>query len=304
MQFFRRNPSLHRISSRFLNQVVKTSAYSTKKVYNAGQPTAATHPQLMKEGEITPGITSEEYMQRRKKLLEFLPENSLAIVAAAPIKMMTDVVPYNFRQDADYLYITGCQQPGGVAVLGHDCGLCMFMPEQSPQDALWQGETAGVDAALQIFKADLAYPISRLPQILSRMIQSSSTVFHNVKTRTSSYLELEAYKKAVSNYKVKDFSVYTHEARFVKSPAELKLMRDSASIACQALVQTMLYSKLFPDEGMLSAKFEYECRVRGAQRMAFNPVVGGGPNGSVVHYFRNDQKIEDRDFVVLTDRRW
>lgn len=89
--------------------------------------------QLMKEGEITPGITSEEYMQRRKKLLDFLPENSLAIVAAAPTKMMTDVVPYNFRQDADYLYITGCQQPGGVAVLGHDCGLCMFMPEPSLQ---------------------------------------------------------------------------------------------------------------------------------------------------------------------------
>lgn len=87
----------------------------------------------MKEGEITPGITSEEYMQRRKKLLDFLPENSLAIVAAAPTKMMTDVVPYNFRQDADYLYITGCQQPGGVAVLGHDCGLCMFIPEPSLQ---------------------------------------------------------------------------------------------------------------------------------------------------------------------------
>ncbi|KAH0728457.1 hypothetical protein KY284_004322 [Solanum tuberosum] len=320
MQALRRNP-LHRISSRFLNQVVKTSAYSTKKIYDAGQPTPATHPQLMKEGEITPGITSEEYMQRRKKLLDFLPENSLAIVAAAPTKMMTDVVPYNFRQDADYLYITGCQQPGGVAVLGHDCGLCMFIPEPSLQDVLWQGEVAGVDAALDIFKADLAYPISRLPEMLSRMIESSSIVFHNVKTTTSSYMELEAYRKAVNNCKVKDFSVYTHEARLVKSPAELKLMRDSASIACQdgvfrlkilhsedpeviqkrknALIHTMLYSKLFPDEGMLSAKFEYECRVRGAQRMAFNPVVGGGPNGSVIHYSRNDQKIEDGNLVLM-----
>ncbi|KAH0783112.1 hypothetical protein KY290_002710 [Solanum tuberosum] len=298
MQALRRNP-LHRISSRFLNQVVKTSAYSTKKINDAGQPTPATHPQLMKEGEITPGITSEEYMQRRKKLLDFLPENSLAIVAAAPTKMMTDVVPYNFRQDADYLYITGCQQPGGVAVLGHDCGLCMFMPEPSLQDVLWQGEVAGVDAALDIFKADLAYPISRLPEMLSRMIESSSIVFHNVKTTTSSYMELEAYRKAVNNCKVKDFSVYTHEARLVKSPAELKLMRDSASIACQALIHTMLYSKLFPDEGMLSAKFEYECRVRGAQRMAFNPVVGGGPNGSVIHYSRNDQKIEDGNLVLM-----
>lgn len=45
---------------------------------------------------------------------------------------MTDVVPYTFRQDADYLYITGCQQPGGVAILGHDFGLCMFMPEAKP----------------------------------------------------------------------------------------------------------------------------------------------------------------------------
>ena len=65
-------------------------------------------------------------------MLELLPENSLAIIASAPVKMMTDVVPYTFRQDADYSYLTGCQQPGGIAVLGHECGLCMFMPESHP----------------------------------------------------------------------------------------------------------------------------------------------------------------------------
>ena len=92
--------------------------------------------QLLKDGEITPGIMADEYIMRRKRLLELLPENSLAIVAAAPVKMMTDVVPYTFRQDADYLYITGCQQPGGVAVLGHDFGLCMFMPEAKPHVCL------------------------------------------------------------------------------------------------------------------------------------------------------------------------
>ena len=78
-----------------------------------------------------PGISSEEYASRRKSFLDRLPEKSLAIVAAAPVKMMTDVVPYTFRQDADYLYITGCQQPGGLAVIGHEFGLCMFMPEAS-----------------------------------------------------------------------------------------------------------------------------------------------------------------------------
>lgn len=78
---------------------------------------------------MTPGLTCDEYISRRKRLLELLPEKSIAIIAASPVKMMTDVVPYPYRQDADYLYITGCQQPGGIAVLGHEIGLCMFMPE-------------------------------------------------------------------------------------------------------------------------------------------------------------------------------
>ncbi|KAK6139398.1 hypothetical protein DH2020_026857 [Rehmannia glutinosa] len=208
-------------------EVVKEREFSCKTALNVGQPTASTHPQ----GEITPGISSDEYIWRRKKLLELLPENALAIIASAPVKMMTDVVPYTFRQDADYLYITGCQQPGGVAVLGHNCGLCMFMPEARPDDVIWQGEIAGVDAALGTFKADEAYPISALNK---------------------------------------------------------------------ALLQTMLHSKSFPNEGMLSAKFEYECKMRGAQRMAFNPVVGGGPNGSVIHYARNDQRIQD-GYLVLMD---
>lgn len=87
---------------------------------------------MMKDGELTPGITIEEYISRRHRLLELLPDKSLAIIAAAPVKMMTDVVPYTFRQDADYLYITGCQQPGGIAILGREWGLYMFMPEAKP----------------------------------------------------------------------------------------------------------------------------------------------------------------------------
>ncbi|KAK3200087.1 hypothetical protein Dsin_023502 [Dipteronia sinensis] len=69
---------------------------------------------------------------RRKRLLELLSENSVAILATAPVKMMTDVVPYTYQQDADYLYITGSKQPGGLAVLSLEYGLCIFMPETSP----------------------------------------------------------------------------------------------------------------------------------------------------------------------------
>ncbi|XP_019091592.1 PREDICTED: probable Xaa-Pro aminopeptidase 3 [Camelina sativa] len=280
-------------------QVISRYAYSTQRVRDIGQPTPASHPHLMAEGEITPGIRIDEYIGRRKKLVELLPENSLAIISSAPEKMMTDVVPYTFRQEADYLYLTGCQQPGGVAVLSNDRGLCMFMPESTPKDIAWQGEVAGVDAASEFFKADQAYPISKLPEILSDMLRHSSKVFHNVQTASQRYTNLDEFQKSASLGKMKTLSSLTHELRLIKSPAELKLMRESASIACQGLLKTMLHSKGFPDEGILSAQVEYECRVRGAQRMAFNPVVGGGSNASVIHYSRNDQRIRDGDLVLM-----
>ncbi|CAK8572540.1 unnamed protein product [Lathyrus sativus] len=281
-------------------QILGFRSYCNEKVViDVGQPTSASHPQLLNDGEITPGISSEEYILRRKKMLELLPEKSLAIIAAAPVKMMTDVVPYTFRQDADYLYITGCQQPGGVAVLGHDIGLCMFMPEPKPYDVIWQGQIAGVDAALDTFKADKAYSMRKLREILPDMIRGSSKLYHNVQTATAAYTELEAFKKLAYGNNVNDLSAYTHQLRWIKSPSELKLMKESASIACQALLLTMLHSKTYPDEGILAAKVEYECKVRGAQRMGFNPVVGGGPNGSVIHYSRNDQKIKDGDLVLM-----
>ncbi|KAJ8752258.1 hypothetical protein K2173_003894 [Erythroxylum novogranatense] len=279
--------------------VIGRCTYSTSSVLDIGQPTSATHPQLLQEGEITPGISCNEFISRRRRLLELLPENSVAIIASAPVKMMTDVVPYTFRQEADYLYITGCIQPGGVAVLGHGFGLCMFMPEATRHDVIWQGQVAGVDAALETFKAEIAYPMSKLHHVLPDMIKKCANVFHNTQTAIPRYTELEDFQKATTLGRVKDLSIFTHELRWVKSPAELKLMRESASIVCQALLQTMLHSKVYPNEGLLAAKIEYESKMRGAQRMAFNPVVGGGSNGSVIHYSRNDQKVKDGDFVLM-----
>ncbi|XLR50947.1 hypothetical protein HN51_001669 [Arachis hypogaea] len=50
-------------------------------------------------------------------------------------------------------------------------------------------------------------------------------------------------------------------------------MKEAASIACQALLLTMLHSKTYPFESMLAAKVEYECRMKGAQRMGFNTEI-------------------------------
>lgn len=66
-------------------------------------------------------------------------------------------------------------------------------------------------------------------------MRRSSKLFHNVQTAVPTYMELDAFEKAAMSGEVKDVTVLTHELRLTKSSAELKLMRESASIACQVL---------------------------------------------------------------------
>ena len=54
-----------------------------------GQPLPSTHPHLLSQGELTPGIQAKEYEQRRRKLIEGLEDGSLVVIAGGKTKYMS-----------------------------------------------------------------------------------------------------------------------------------------------------------------------------------------------------------------------
>ncbi len=74
--------------------------------------------QLLAPGELQPELTGAEFEARRRRLLGLLPQGAVAVVPAAPIVHMAGVIPYPYRPDADFLYLTGIQQ-----VRGQGCAL-------------------------------------------------------------------------------------------------------------------------------------------------------------------------------------
>ena len=90
-----------------------------------GQILHETHPHLLKAGErtiyllsnkllangevivVTPGITAQEYAQRRSRLAASLPNDGVAILAAADVKYRSGAVFYDFHQDSNFFYLTG-----------------------------------------------------------------------------------------------------------------------------------------------------------------------------------------------------
>lgn len=54
-----------------------------------GQPLPSTHPHLLAAGELTIGITADEYEQRRKTLMDGLEEGAVVIVAGGKLKYLS-----------------------------------------------------------------------------------------------------------------------------------------------------------------------------------------------------------------------
>ena len=53
-------------------------------------------------------------------------------------------------------------------------------------------------------------------------------------------------------------------------------------------------------EAVLAAQFEFECRVGGAERLAYPSVVAGGENATVLHYMHNDATVSYTHLTLPT----
>mgnify|MGYP001807218598 CR=1 FL=1 len=79
--------------------------------------------------------------------------------------------------------------------------------------------------------------------------------------------------------------------RWVKSAAEISLMRMSASIAAHAQRRCMQLSQAGVHERVLATEFEYSVKLAGASRLAYPTMAGGGSDTCTIHYGRNDKRV-------------
>jgi len=92
---------------------------------------------------------------------------------------------------------------------------------------------------------------------------------------------------------------HCHKLRLYKSLAEQSLMRQSCQIASKAFIKAMMSTKPGSTEHELYARLDYECRMGGAEYLAYPPVVATGNNANTLHYIDNKQKIKDGDLILV-----
>ena len=146
-----------------------------------GQPTEWTHPHIIGKGEVNKGVLKSEFRTRREKITESLMEEKIScnngqagdkhllILPAAKRQYMVDKIPYFYRQDTDFRYLTGCLQPDTVLVIEFARNWSksvLFCTESSPYDEKWEGAKIGYGEAVDFLGVDEASPLSSLEDYL------------------------------------------------------------------------------------------------------------------------------------------
>lgn len=254
-------------------------------------------------------VGQREFAQRRRRLMDLADARSILIVPAAPERLRSKDTTYPYRQDSDFWYLTGFNEPEALLVLvpGRKQGQCLlFCRERDADKEAWDGPRLGPEGAVESLGMDDAYPISDLDDILPGLLEGRSRVYYHYGRDAGFDLKLMAWlnrvraRKRLGAEPPHEFLELGHlldELRLFKSAAETALMRRAAEIGVQAQIAAMRAST--------SARFEYEVEAalqqayrRNNAVASYEPIVGSGANACVLHYRANNAPVKKGDLLL------
>ena len=256
-------------------------------------------------------IPVKEFNDRRRRLMERMAPDSIAILPAAPERVRNRDVLHPFRQDSDFHYLTGFGEPEAVVVLipGREHGeSVLFCKERNPEKELWDGFLAGPEGAIETFGLDDAFPISDIDDILPGMIEGRSRVYyplgkdHNFDAKVMDWVKLIRSKVRTGAHPPGEFVALEHllhDLRLYKSAAEIKVMAKAGEISCEAHKRAMKRARKGGYEYSLEAELIHTFMENGARSTAYPSIVGGGQNACVLHYIENSAPLKEGDLVLI-----
>ncbi|GIU93224.1 MAG: Xaa-Pro aminopeptidase [Acidimicrobiia bacterium] len=253
----------------------------------------------------------DRFAENRARLAAQLGSEGIALVPAGSETVRNHDVHHEFRQDSDFFYLTGFEEPDAVAVLvpGHPDGdFHLFVRPRDPEAETWTGVRAGVEGAMSRYGADAAYPIDRLDQVLSRLMVGREVLYYRIgdprhDRRVASLIEkARSYRDRMGKpapAAVRDLHDLLGRMRLRKSGSEIESLRAACELSAEGHREAMRFCRPGLYEYQVQAAMEYVWREGGSRRNGYPSIVASGPNTVILHYTDNDRQIEDGDLVLI-----
>ncbi|MCP9775212.1 aminopeptidase P N-terminal domain-containing protein [Cyanobium sp. WAJ14-Wanaka] len=250
------------------------------------------------------------FAQRRSRFFAELG-GAAAVIPAAPMVVHHADCEYPFRQNSDFWYLTGFDEPGAVALfLPHrdDVRFVLFVEPKEPTAEVWNGFRWGCQGAVAEFGADMAHPLAELPQRLAEYLKGAEGIAFRVGRHPSvEPLVLQAWGEQLDRAPRSGSAALglvapcplLHGLRLRKGPEELERLREAARISAEAHELARQVTRPGLSERQVQAVIEQHFLEQGARGPAYGSIVAGGDNACVLHYTANGSTLRDGDLVLI-----
>lgn len=250
--------------------------------------------------------------RNRQKLCERIGQSAVIVVFSASRQHRTGDQYYGYRQNSDFFYLTGIEEPGSVLVMcpqhpDETCRETLFTIIPDEKTKIWYGNTPTNSELSEISAISSIKPVESLNSFIDDMLCFSNRFYisfeANIRTTPGYNLKSnEVLNDFQNQYHYADFQnldPVLKELRLVKEYEEISLIKQACRITRDAF--SVLTKSVKPD------KYEYEVEsvitqkfiASGASDHAYLPIVASGSNACVLHYNRNDSLMINGDLVLL-----
>jgi len=216
----------------------------------------------------------QEYRARRERLAQRIKGNVLVLRAAPDQELV------KYQQEPNFHYLTGFDEPNAILLLDAASDPpqeFLFLPERKPAEERWTGVKLGPGPeAAKVTGFSKVLPTAEFDATLKK-----------------------ASERARAVYGLKEVQDDLAYLRQVKSPTEIALLEKAIQITLKA--QQAAARSIAPGtmEYEVEAALEFEFRRNGAERPGFPSIVGSGPLSTVLHYDKNDRRMQAGEVVVV-----
>jgi Xaa-Pro aminopeptidase len=258
-----------------------------------------------------PVIKRNEFTQRRQKLMDLMGGNSIAIIPSSHEIIRSRDTHFSFRQDSDFYYLSGFNEPDAVLVLipGRKHGeYVMFNREKDLDSETWHGRRFGQDGVEQHYAVNDAFPIDDIDDILPGLLEGRDKIFyalganHEFDEQVMNWLNSlrgKVHQGALPVGEMIDIRHLLHDMRLFKSKAEIKMMRYAAEVSAKAHITAMQSTKAGMYEWQVEANLHHQMAAEGCRFQAYSSIVAGGDNACILHYTENQDKLKAKEMLLI-----
>ena len=255
----------------------------------------------------------EEYIERRKKFIDLLPENSIAIVFGGDEIRMTADESFPFQIDHNLFYLTGIKQAQTILMIiknSLEAKTYLFIQKFDALKEVWTGirlksaeakAISGIENVLFLdnYEDKLDFSLKELDNPKIFLDFASAANYGDMET----FVSVADYKKVLENkYKhieILDSCEYFTRLRMIKSDFEISEMRKAIANTNKGLLAILKNLEPNKNEYDMAALFKYVVALDENSKLAFNTIAASGKNGVILHYPNPMNKLHNKDLVLF-----